>query len=76
MLLRIYRPAGMKLKKIKVQAVPAKAVKRSEEFRQKVVELDSQLYDATNEKAHIVYLDETVFKGRDFTKYAYSMPKT
>ena len=35
-----------------------------------------QLYDAANEKAHVVYLDETVFKGRDFTKHAYSMPKT
>ena len=35
-----------------------------------------QLFDAANEKAHVVYLDETVFKGRDFTKYAYSMPKT
>ena len=33
MLLRIYKTAGMKLKKIKVQAVPAKAEKRSDEFR-------------------------------------------
>ena len=74
MLLRIYKTAGVKLKKIQVQSVPAKEEKRTEEFRQKVIDLDQKLHDAANEKAHIVYIDETVFKGRDFKRYAYSLP--
>ena len=66
----------MKLKKIHVQNVPAREEKRSQEFREKVLKLDQKLYDAADEKAHVVYLDETVFKGRDFKRYALSMPKT
>ena len=56
--------------------MPANGERRSNEFRGKILELDKKLYDAENAKAHIIYLDETIFKGRDFRRYAYSMPKT
>ena len=68
------KQAGFKKKKVKVQSVPANEEEREEEFKSAILELDNKLDKIYQEKGHIVYLDECVFKSRDFKRQAWSSP--
>ena len=69
---RIYKMFGLKRKKIVVQSIPARIEERHGEFMETTLSLDDKLHQLDKEGAHIVMLDEYVFKSRDFKRQAWS----
>ena len=69
------KSAGLKKKTVKIQNVPARGHERQKEFDDKILALDNQIYKALKEGIKLVYLDECVFKARNFTRTAWSNPK-
>ena len=45
-----------------------------EEFKDKTDALDQKLHDIIESGGHLVFLDECIFKSRDFKKKAWSAP--
>jgi hypothetical protein len=66
--------AGLKRKKIEISNIPARLEERYEEFENSTVALDNRLHKILEEKGHLIFLDECVFKSRDFKKVAWSGP--
>ena len=67
--------AGIKKKKVRIQNVPARGMERLDEFDDNVLALDKKIYEILKEDNHLLFLDECVFKARDFTRTAYSNSK-
>ena len=74
-MLSVMKSAGLKKKTVKIQNVPARGHERQKEFDDKILALDNQIYKALKEGFKLVYLDECVFKARNFTRTAWSNPK-
>ena len=66
--------SGLRLKKIEVSNIPAKKEQRVEEFENKTDSLDQKLQNIIESGGHLVFLDECIFKSRDFKKKAWSVP--
>ena len=50
-------------------------MERLEEFDDNVLALDKKINEILKEDNHLLFLDECVFKARDFTRTAYSNSK-
>ena len=68
------KQAGLRLKRVEVSNVPAKKEIREEEFDIKKLALDKKLHDIIEQGSHLCFLDEAVFKQRDFKRKAWSNP--
>lgn len=66
--------AGLKRKKIQINNIAARIEQRYEEFDNSTTTLDNKLHDILEGKGHLVFLDECLFKSRDFAKFAWSAP--
>jgi len=66
----------LKKKKVEVQSIPARAEERTQEFDDNIVALDLKIKGIMSNKEPytLVFLDETVFKQRDFARRAWSLP--
>ena len=73
--MKIMKLAGLKRKKIEVSNIPTRIEERQEEFQNLTIALDNKIKSILDEKAHLVFLDECVFKSRDFKRSAWSAPK-
>ena len=69
------KSAGLRKKKIKIKNVPARGEQRNEEFENSTLSLDNKINEILKEDGHLVFLDECLFKSRDFTRSAWSNPK-
>ena len=69
------KSAGLKKKRVKVRSVPAKGLEREEEFMNATLQLDNKMNEIMKKEAHLVYLDEAVFKEKDYARTAWSNPK-
>ena len=69
---KIYRWFGVTKKKVEVTAVPNRFVERTGEFQQDTVSLDNTTDRIIKSGCHLVYVDEAVFKQRDFQRQAWS----
>ena len=74
-MLKVMNIAGIRKKRVKVQHVPARGEERGDEFDAKVLALDTKMEEIMKQEGHILYLDECVFKAKDFARTAYSNPK-
>ena len=74
-MLKVMRIAEIKKKKVRIQNVPARGMQRLEEFDNNVLALDKKINEILKEDNHLLFLDECVFKSRDFSRTAYSNPK-
>ena len=74
-MLQVMKTAGLKKKKVRIRNVPAKGEQRTEEFDNATIALDNKINDILKEEGHLVFLDECIFKSRDFTRTAWSNPK-
>ena len=59
-------------KKVEVSCVPAKMETRVQEFEQSTLNLDNTMNEILNSESHLIYLDEAVFKERDFLRTSWS----
>ena len=71
---KVMKIAGMSKRKVEICNIPAKKEQRVEEFADKTIALDNRLNTILLSGGHLVFLDECVFKSRDFTKKAWSQP--
>ena len=62
----IYRWFGVTKKKVEVTAVPNRFVERTGEFQQDTVSVDNTTDRILKSGGHLVYVDEAIFKQRDF----------
>ena len=69
------RSAGLRKKKIKIKNVPARGEARNEEFENSTLSLDNKINEILKKDGHLVFLDECLFKSRDFTRSAWLNPK-
>lgn len=69
---KVMKLAGIKKKKVQVNNVAARKEQRAEEFENSSLALDNKIHDILKEKGHLVFLDECLFKSRDFKRSAYS----
>ena len=69
------KSAGLKKKRVKVRSVPAKGLEREQEFIDATLVLDNKINEILKKDGHLVYLDEAVFKEKDYTRTAWSSPK-
>ena len=69
------RSAGLRKKKIKIKNVPARGEARNKEFENSTLSLDNKINEILKKDGHLVFLDECLFKSRDFTRSAWSNPK-
>ena len=67
--------AGLRKKKVRVQNVPARLNERQTEFTNSSLALDDKLNEILKEGGHLVFLDECLFKSRDFARSAWSNSK-
>ena len=74
-MLKVMKLGGLKRKKIEISNIPARIEERYEEFENSTLALDNKLQSIMDEKGHLVFLDECVFKSRDFKRTAWSAPK-
>ena len=65
---KIYQWFGVTKKKVEVTAVPNRFVERTGEFHQDTVSLDNLVDRILKSGDHLVYVDEAVFKQRDFQR--------
>lgn len=66
--MQVMKLAGLKKKKIEVRSIPNRLEERIEEFGNSTLTLDNKLHKIIEEKGHLVFLDECVFKSRDFKR--------
>ena len=71
-MLKIMKRPGMSKKRVRVQRIAARREERQDEFNDATLVLDDKIYELQQSDAHIVYVDETLFKGKDFQKTAWS----
>ena len=69
------KSSGLRKKKIKIKNVPARGEERYEEFENSILTLDNKINKILKEEGHLVFLDECLFKSRDFIRSAWSNPK-
>jgi len=74
-MLKVMKLGGLKRKKIEISNIPARIEERYEEFDNSALTLDKKLHQILEEKGHLVFLDECIFKSRDFKRTAWSGPK-
>jgi hypothetical protein len=74
-MLKVMRLGGLKRKKIEISNIPARIEERYEEFDNSALSLDNKLHKILEEKGHLVFLDECIFKSQDFMRIAWSAPK-
>ena len=63
---------GITRKKVEVSCVPAKMETRVQEFEQTTLELDNKINEIMSAGHHLIYIDEAVFKERDFLRVTWS----
>ena len=63
---KVLKLAGLKKKKVEICNVPARKEERKEEFEHNTLTLDNKLHNVIQNKGHLVFLDECIFKSRDF----------
>ena len=63
---KIYRWFGITKKKVEVSCIPAKFETRVQEFEQTTLRLDNKINEIRQSGGHLVYVDEAIFKARDF----------
>ena len=63
---KIYSQFGITRKKVEVSCVPNRMEARMHEFANTTVELDNKIDEILKAGHHLVYIDEAVFKQRDF----------
>ena len=63
---------GITRKKVEVSCVPARMEARVQEFEQTTLKLDNDINEIKNAGHHLIYLDEAVFKERDFLRVSWS----
>ena len=66
--MKVMKLAGLKKKKIEVSNIPNRLEERIQEFSNSTLTLDNRLHMILEEKSHLVFLDECVFKSRDFKR--------
>ena len=74
-MLQVMKSAGLRKKKVRIKNVPAKGEQRQDEFESQTLVLDNKINEILKEEGHLEFLDECVFKSRDFTRTARSNPK-
>ena len=67
-MVKVMKLAGLKKKKIEVSNIPNRLEERIQEFSGSTLTLDNRLHKILQEKYHLVFLDECVFKSRDFKR--------
>ena len=65
---KVYRMFGITKKKVEVSCVPRKFETRVQEFEQTTLTLDNKINEILKSGDHLVYVDEAVFKERDFQR--------
>ena len=60
------RKAGLRKKRITVRNVPQRKTQRIEEFEDKTIKLDDFVKQILEQKGHLIFADECVFKARGF----------
>lgn len=65
---------GIKMKKVRVVNIPQRRTMNAYLYANKVLELDNKVAALLNTGAHVVYIDECVFKARGFKMNAWSRP--
>ena len=71
---KVMKQAGLRKKKVTVRNVPHNALQRQTEFAQTTLNLDQKIYEILKADGHLVFIDECVFKSRDFKRTAWSRP--
>ena len=71
---KVMKRAGLRKKKVTVRNVPHNAIQRQTEFAQTTLNLDQKIFDILKADGHLVFIDECVFKSRDFKRTAWSRP--
>ena len=74
-MLKVMKLAGLKKKKVEINNIPSRLEERYEEFDNSILKLDKKLHDVLKEGGHVVFLDEAIFKSRDFKLMAWSAPR-
>jgi hypothetical protein len=69
------KSSGLRKKKVKIKNVPARGEQRNDEFESSTISLDNKINEILKKDGHLVFLDECLFKSRDFTRSAWSNPK-
>ena len=69
---KIYQWFGVTKKKVEVTAIPNRFVERTGEFQQDTVSVDNTTDRILKSGGHLVYVDEAIFKQRDFQRQAWS----
>ena len=67
-MVKVMKLAGLKKKKIEVSSIPNRFEERIQEFSGSTLTLDNRLNTILKEKSHLVFLDECIFKSRDFKR--------
>ena len=62
----IMRKAGLRKKRVTVRNVPQRKTQRIEEFEDKTIKLDDFVKQIQEQKGHLVFADECIFKARGF----------
>ena len=73
-MLKVMKQAGLRIKKINVNNIPVRLEERVNEFGTATIDLDNKLSQVIKDKGHLVFLDEVIFKSRDFKRSAWSAP--
>ena len=69
---KVFKWFGITKKKVEDQNVPIRLEERQPEFKQDILMLDDKIHEILEDGGHLVYLDETLFKSKDFMRRAYS----
>ena len=71
---RILRKAGLRKKAVTVRNLPQRRTLRLEEFANRTLALQAEIEKILEQKGHLVFADEALFKARDFQMAAWSLP--
>ena len=66
MMSKIMRRAGMKKKTVRVSNAPQRKTLRITEMEDKILKLQKEVHAVQESGEHLVFIDECVFKSRDF----------
>ena len=58
--------AGLRRKSVIVANIPNRLEERHEEFQDKTLALDIQVKKILDSKGHLIFSDESIFRGRGF----------
>ena len=66
--------AGLRRKSVIVANIPNRLEERHEEFQDKTLALDIRVKTILDSKGHLIFTDESIFRGRGFQMQAWSRP--